>query len=846
MRSTVITSLLLVGMLLFSCTRLSSTNPPDEAGIISSPARETVWKLDSTYTIGWSGIGLPSDSVRILLMQDSTVVYTIGIDAHNSGSYHWTVANVRSGTYRIKVAPVDNSSVAVTGQAFTIQSDYRYSFSFSMPQADSTYLQTQPLTIAWSSSGAVGANVSLHLFQRDTKITDIASGVADSTGKYTWTLPSNIGKGRGFRIKISAAADTALSALSDSFEIASLYYGSFSITQPDSGDTLGRNDTLKISWTTTGQPGSNAVLKLFNDDSLALTIVDKIAIDGSYHWAVPDSIQPGSSYTVKICSFEDTSIFAMGGSFAIIADTTPLPGGTSTAHALQTPASGSVWYVDSSHTISWQINSIADSVALYLCEDTLVAREITASTADDGNYLWVAPRIDTGHNYRIRIAHADDTTRFSYSHTFTIASLVEQVNITITAPNDTSTIMRQVPTDITWELSDSLAGSVSIALFSDIGLISQVAGPVTAHDGSLLWYPDWEIPVDSTYFLKITSNEDSTIVALSDTFTVLSQHSGALALTSPDTGDAFDIADQMTINWTAQGYTFDSIAIQLLADSSTGDKHIHTIREWIGTGNQTYTWFIYNGLETRSDYRIRIYRLEDTTRSALSGMFTIEGLARDTFEYDDRYLLAPLFNFGAGEQKRTLLENEIDWVSFSSDSARFTVFRTAGDIGDGVNIQVYDSSGGQFSRIITEQADSVSPTTVAWTAAAATSYFIRFESDAGFGEYAIEGKQYDTTQSERLTVTYPTVSTSAARGSNIVIQWQPDTLLLSDSVVISLFKGSDSIGIVHASTATPNDGGYNWQVPSLLSIGNNYRLQFQNYRHPETVAFSKQFTISFN
>ena len=122
--------------------------------------------------------------------------------------------------------------------------------------------------------------------------------------------------------------------------------------------------------------GSEVKIELYRGNSLNRTIASSTANDGSYSWTVPNDIQPGIDYRIKISSATDASIY----DFSDYPFTIEIPN-DEPAITIIKPSNYET--ADISYTIQW-IDSDAD-------DDALISLGYDTDTdINNGGYTWIA------------------------------------------------------------------------------------------------------------------------------------------------------------------------------------------------------------------------------------------------------------------------------------------------------------------------------------------------------------------------------------------------------------------------------------------------------------------------
>lgn len=84
--------------------------------------------------------------------------------------------------------------------------------------------------------------------------------------------------------------------------------GTVTLTNPNGGGKWRIGKRQRIEWTFTGDIGANVKLELLRNGSLVKTIKGSTANDGLQKWKVPNDVQTGNGYKVRIKSVSDPSI----------------------------------------------------------------------------------------------------------------------------------------------------------------------------------------------------------------------------------------------------------------------------------------------------------------------------------------------------------------------------------------------------------------------------------------------------------------------------------------------------------------------------------------------------------
>ncbi|MDY7002570.1 MAG: Ser-Thr-rich GPI-anchored membrane family protein [Cyanobacteriota bacterium] len=187
---------------------------------------------------------------------------------------------------------------------------------------------------------------------------------------------------------------------------------SITVNSPNGGNTLEPGESYTITWN--DNIDENVKLELYKGGSLSSTIASSTPSDGSYSWAVPETITSGGDYKVKITSFSDSSVSDLSDSnFTIEPDEEV---------NITSPTSSTSLEPGELHTIRWTDN-FSDRIRLELYKGSSFQQTISSSTPSDGSYSWTVPTsLSSASNYNIKIRNVNDSSVYDYSSNFTIES----------------------------------------------------------------------------------------------------------------------------------------------------------------------------------------------------------------------------------------------------------------------------------------------------------------------------------------------------------------------------------------------------------------------------------------
>lgn len=381
---------------------------------VTSPDGGEIWTVGTTKTIQWTSTGSVGD-VKIEYSSDrGTSWNTVVSSTSNDGSYSWTIPNDVSNQCVVRISEASDGNPSDTsGANFTIQSSVPVSSTISVtsPNGGESLTGGSVYTINWSSTGTVGNVTIKYSSNNGSSWSNITSSTAND-GVFKWTVP-NITASQCL-IKISEAADGDPTDVSDGvFSITATSSPTLAITSPNGGETLSVGEKFTVRWTSTGGVGNVKLQYSSNNGSNWSNLVTSTANDGAFSWTVPNST--GSKCLVKISEAADGDPSDTSDeTFSISTSVTP-------TITITSPNGGESIQGDTTYNIEWTSSGSVGNVKIqYSVNNGSTWTNIATSTANDGNYSWKVPEIESSGCY-IKISEASDGSPSDVSNsTFSI------------------------------------------------------------------------------------------------------------------------------------------------------------------------------------------------------------------------------------------------------------------------------------------------------------------------------------------------------------------------------------------------------------------------------------------
>ncbi len=476
-------------------------------------------------------------------------------------------------------------------------------------------------------------------------------------------------------------------------------------------------------------------------------------------------------------------------------------GGPIATLTLTSPNGGENLAGGANHTITWtSTGDIANVKLEYSTNGGSSYTEIVASTPNDGSHSWTAPDVSTT-TALVRVSDAADGSPADVSNSvFTITSTE---SLTLIAPNGGENFIAGASHNITWTSVGSFANvKLEYSLNSGGSYTTIIAS--TPNDGSFAW----TVPnvSSTTALVRISDAADGNPSDVSNAvFSIIQGES--LTLISPNGGETLTSGSVHTITWTATG----SIAnVKLEYSTDAGASYTEIIASTPNDGS--HDWSVPQTATTQALVRV-LDAVDGAPSDVSNSVFTIltESIT----------VTSP----SGGQVLTGGSTHQITWTSAGSIAA--------------VRIEYSIDNGLEYTTIVASAPNTGS---FNWTVPITntTFGFVRV-SDAADGAPSDvnDGPFTIVPPAESLTLSAPNGGEVWPGGSLQNIIWSSAGTISAVKLEYSTNAGGSWTEIV---ASAPNNGLFNWMVPSLNSNNTLVRISDADDGDPSDVS-NNVFTI---
>jgi hypothetical protein len=553
-----------------------------------APSTSVDWEMTTDHLIEWTDN--IAENVDIKLYQGTTFIRSIALNIPSDGSYEWTVpSDLTAGVnYRIRVSENGDETISAYSNFFSI-SIHRY-IEIVAPDGWSEWQKGMMHEIKWNTN--IGNVFNLKLIDlsaspHDTSV--IANNVSWSTSGLAWTIPVSLVTWHLYKIMVSSVIYPQVTDISDFFKVTDA--PSVTVTAPSSTSHWPTATTQTITWTDNLSGSVEIVLYNRATGIMVQVISSGTESDGSYTWAIPQTLTPGTQYYIIVRSVDFGSLVQdASDDFEI----------TQGDYILVTsPVISSQWEAGSTHNITWNDN-ISSNVRIILRKPSLGIQDtIVASTPSDGSHTWTIPSNQVpATNYNILIESKANSAINDLSDPFEIYSPTGNY-ITVMSPTADSTMKKGTQHVISWR--DNFSGGLHIDLYLNNVFLQVISAYATGT--SLLWTVPTSLANGNKYQVKIYSG---LIYDFSENFKILP--ADYIDYTGPG---AFRMGETSNITWT------DNISGPVKIDLLLADTLFRTLASSTESDG-LYVWTPPSDLPAETWYKIRISRVGTPALSDVS------------------------------------------------------------------------------------------------------------------------------------------------------------------------------------------------------------------------------------
>ena len=389
---------------------------------LTAPVGGETLMVGSVSPIAWTALHDPVNYIYYTT-NNGTSWISIGYNAAGYTSpYNWTIPNTASTQCRVKVYNTANTEKDSSHAYFTIAVP---PVTLTSPNGGESWYVGSVQSITWTPSTS-NARYVHYTTNNGTSWVEIAGSVSPGIATpYSWTVPNLNTTTCKVRVLM---ADGRRDSSNAPFTIGP----PMTLNSPNGGETWSAGTSYNITWTALHDPVAYIYYTTNSGTSWINIAQNPTGFTSPYAWTVPNTAS--TTCRVKVYNFTNTERDSSNASFTIVIP--PL--------ALTAPNGGESWNVGTSHNITWNTSTNAQTLA-YTTNNGTAWITIASSTSPGipTPYAWTIPSTPSTQ-CRVRVILLD-ARRDSSDNVFTIPP-----PIVLTSPNGGESLSAGSTTPIAW------------------------------------------------------------------------------------------------------------------------------------------------------------------------------------------------------------------------------------------------------------------------------------------------------------------------------------------------------------------------------------------------------------
>ncbi|PIP14147.1 MAG: hypothetical protein COX48_02235, partial [bacterium (Candidatus Stahlbacteria) CG23_combo_of_CG06-09_8_20_14_all_34_7] len=462
-------------------------------------------KLD----IIWNWIGGPSTIALQYSLDGGLNFSSITASTPNDGSYKWTLPNILTTQYMIKVfSTIDNEADDTSNAVFSVVDPI---ISLTKPIITDTAYRETYMPVYWNFRGTI-SRFKLSFSADDGLSWNTISNSIFTMGYDSFMLDTTYDS--IMILKIEDYYNATVFDISDTIfvQAESLLVDSLNLLYPKANDTLYAVEEYYIVWHADSFPRDSVNIYYSTDGITHFSIATNLLNDGIYKWLVPSTVIT-SNLRIYIENIDNTQS-------DIVQDIVVL----NPQIRILYPNSNTEWYIGRNYYILWDEyeGDFTPAVIDFSADKGSIWQSITSSVANADTFKWKVLNYPTD-SFLIRIKDYNNASTFEISDYFK----VKPQKIYLTYPISTDTFIVGRDYYITWYNKGGV-DSVEVQ-YSVNGGSNWTSLGVMANNK----YYKWTIPnyPSSSVLIKVIDTKNSNVNVISDTFTITKP---SIMITSPN------------------------------------------------------------------------------------------------------------------------------------------------------------------------------------------------------------------------------------------------------------------------------------------------------------------------
>jgi len=540
----------------------------------------------TTQTITFARCGTTGNT-KIEFSPDGGVTWNLVAASVTTLSFAWTVPNVSSSQCLIKTTDLTLNVSDVSNAVFTINP----SLKITSPNGGEIWQVGGPTqTITWVKNGTFTTTLRLdYSTNNGASWTNIATGLANTTTSYIWTIPNTPSTQCLVRVYESATVTVPACKVDQSDATFTISGATpiITVTSPNTVLTWYTGASNNITWNYNYYPSNNVKIEYSIDNGTTWLLVSASTPNsGSYPWLIPNN--PSPYCLVRVSDAITPSINDVSNvNFAI-----------KNPQLTLTSLNCGEFIGCNVVPITWTNTGLANNVKIEVSYDNGLTWNIISNSApNSGSYNWSVPNSVNSSACLIRISDATQAFIVDQSNApFTISN---NSQIVLYSPNGGENLIGNSSVNVSW-LATGVTGNLTLQYSANNGTSWTTISNTVPNTGSYTWTVPNTISSSQCLF-KISETITPCKTDQSNAVFSISPQLPVMTITAPNTAVSWIYGAINPITWTISNGTVANIKLEYsINNGNTWTNIIASTPAIAGT----YNWSIPNAPSTTCLVRI--------------------------------------------------------------------------------------------------------------------------------------------------------------------------------------------------------------------------------------------------
>ena len=589
----------------------------DPAITLDSPGNDFSIPEHEMVTVSWtSSDNIGVDSVHMYFDGGTGEFLLVGSVAGSvdEASFEIPVGVTDQARIRLIATDLEGNTAESMSTLFSITDNTPPYVDITTPEGASI---SQTIDLEWSASDNTTLR-SHHLYYSQEPGYEYVfiDSVDGAVSTLSWVAPNFVSDQVQIRVETFDVVNLSTSDTTSYFSISDGTPPTISISAPTAGSSVAEHEDLTVTWSASDNIEMDSVrVHYSNDGGNEFTLMGQVPHPNTdLTFSVPSGVTDIAQVRLVAIDIHGNEGEDTSDDFSVTDNTPPVVDMNNTGNV----------HIGDEITLSWSAsdNTGIEYHRIYLSSGlSLVFSQIDSVAGSESSVQWTVPNIDT-EEARLAIV-STDLVGLVDSDTTEIFSILDGIapQVTVTGPGDGHTVPEFHPVTVTWDASDNIGLDSAWVWYSVSGDEYISAGNTLASNSEYSFMVPQGMTDQARIMVQVSDLAENTSEDTTAAFTVTDYTPPTVSVTTPITGDRFDIDGTMDIAWLASD-NVSVTGVDISYSTDQGESWYDIASNISNTGS--YQWTVVN--DPSDNVLLRSIAFDEV---GLSDTSIVSGLAID-------------------------------------------------------------------------------------------------------------------------------------------------------------------------------------------------------------------------